>query len=192
MFEAFGVFLAKLSGLKQFRVHLFNPLFPITLVACAHYGNHLSPLFCLWVNSEQDETFLQILASIQGSFQGFIPGRYSKQIFRLRIPVGSLIIFNVGFKSTEIGKKVLHKFENVFRLMQISSLQISLLRFFKKIHKFALCVLVMQILFHYCNYLGYFWLMGLQLMWIFSRTKSRIRQELSVLDKWIPKIKSDS
>ena len=69
-----------------------TPLFPKPWVTCAHYGNHLSPLFCLWVNSVQDETFLQLLASIQGSFQGFIPGRYSIQIFRLRLHVGSLII----------------------------------------------------------------------------------------------------
>ena len=34
----------------------------------------LSALFCLWVNSLQDETLLKLLASIQGSFQGFIPG----------------------------------------------------------------------------------------------------------------------
>ena len=38
------------------------------------YGNHLSVLFCLWVNSLKDETLLKLLASIQGSFQGFIPG----------------------------------------------------------------------------------------------------------------------
>ena len=46
--------------------------------------------------------------------------------------------------------------------------------------------LLMQIYGYFYQY--YFWLMGLQLMWIFSRNKSRNRQELSLLDKWIPKI----
>jgi hypothetical protein len=39
------------------------------------------------------------------------------------------------------------------RLMRISLLRISLLRFFKKFHKFALCKF-WSILFHYCDFLG--------------------------------------
>ena len=59
-------------------------------------------------------------------------------------------------------------------------MRISLLRFFKKIHKFTLCVVLMQILFHQCDFLGCFLLMRIWLMQIFSRTKSNIRQEISL------------
>ena len=51
----------------------------------------------------------------------------------------------------------------------------------KKIHLFALCVVPIRILFHKCDFLGYFWLMRICLMQIFPRTKSHIWQELSVL-----------
>ena len=40
--------------------------------------------------------------------------------------------------------------------MRISLLRISLLRFFKKFHEFALCVVLMQILFHYCDFWAIF------------------------------------
>ena len=64
--------------------------------------------------------------------------------------------------------------------MRISLLRISLLRFFKKFHKFALCVVLMQIFGYFISLVRYFWLMRIWLMRIFSRTKSRIRQEPSV------------
>ena len=57
-------------------------------------------------------------------------------------------------------------------------MRISLLRFFKKVHKFALCEFVPYASFHLCNFFDYF--CPICLMQIFSRTKSRIRQEPSV------------
>ena len=67
-------------------------------------------------------------------------------------------------------------------------MQISLLRFFKKINKLTLCVGLMRILFHQCSFFGYFWLMQICQMRIVFRTKSRIRQKLSVFSKLVKQL----
>ena len=72
-------------------------------------------------------------------------------------------------------------------------MQISLLRFFKKINKFTLCVVLMQIFGYFISlvqFLDYFWLMQIRLMQFFSRNKSRIRQELSVNKIYINQVYS--
>ena len=67
--------------------------------------------------------------------------------------------------------------------MRISLLRISLLRFFKKVHKFALCEFMPYALGYFISlvqFFGYF--CPIWLMRIFSRTKSRIGQEPSVVN----------
>ena len=72
-------------------------------------------------------------------------------------------------------------------LMRTLLLRISSLRFFKTIYKFALCEFTPYALGYFISLvrlLGYF--CPFRLMRIFSRTKSRIRQEPSVSCIWSP------
>ena len=72
-------------------------------------------------------------------------------------------------------------------------MQISLLRFFKKIHKFTLSVVLMRNFGYFISlvrFLDYIWLMRIGLMQFFSRAKSRIRQELSVNKIYINQVYS--
>ena len=65
--------------------------------------------------------------------------------------------------------------------MQISLRRITLLRFFKKIHKFALCEFMPYVLGNFISLLlffGYFCpILLMQILANVSRTKSRIRQD---------------